>query len=237
MFSQVLRASVIFVETQAGDLSMAARVSPLSSGGAASRRRERRLRNFWRHEQLSLKMMAASMSHHSWQSRESVGVQTDAVTTPVDEYIPPAAAPYAATASPIPVTEDVTPAPAVTYAAPAPMIEYVAHAKPETVNAYVAPAPVIEYIAPPPQVFYPSLPNEAVTGLVNPQFSITADETSQVQVVVQEIPQVPIVEWIQEQIVETIEVIPLKRVKQHTAKQIMHVLVHQIQEQSASPGW
>ena len=44
--SQVLRASVIFVQTQAGDLSMAARVSPLSYGGAASRRRERRLRSF-----------------------------------------------------------------------------------------------------------------------------------------------------------------------------------------------
>ena len=63
--SQVLRASVIFVQTQAGDFSMVARVSPLSSGGPASRCRERRLRSFWRHEQLSLKMMAASMSHDS----------------------------------------------------------------------------------------------------------------------------------------------------------------------------
>ena len=159
-----MRASVIFVETQAGDLSMAARVFLLSSGGSASRRRERRLRSFWRHEHLSLKMMAASMSHHSWQSRESVGMQTDAVPTPVDEFVAPAAAPYAATTSPIPateyatpaldetftapspVTEDVAPAPAVTYAAPAPMIEYVAPASPETVNAHVAPAPVIEYI-------------------------------------------------------------------------------------------
>ena len=40
--------------------------------------------------------MAASMSHHSWQSRKSVGVQTDA--NPVDEYVAPAPAPYAATA-------------------------------------------------------------------------------------------------------------------------------------------
>ena len=54
-----------------GDLSMAARVHPLSSGGSASRRRERRLRSFWRHEQLSVKMMAASMSHHSFQYRAS----------------------------------------------------------------------------------------------------------------------------------------------------------------------
>ena len=64
---------------------------------------------------------------------------------------------------------------------------------------------------------------------MNPQISITADEASQVvgsfplledfvahkivatvqpHVIVQEIPQLPIVEWIQEQIVETIEVVP-----------------------------
>ena len=163
------------------------------------------------------------MSHHSWQSRESVGVQTDAVPTAVDEVVALAAAPYAATASlvavteyvtpalvetfsaPSPVTEDVAPAPAVTYAAPAPMIEYVAPATPETVNACVAPAPVIEYIEPTPAVFYPSFypsfsqPNEAVTCLVNPQIFITADEASQVQVVVQENPEFPVVESIQEQ--------------------------------------
>ena len=55
-------------------------------------------------------MMAASMSHHSRQSRESVSVQTDAVPTLVDEYVAPAAASCAATASLIPVTEHVTPA-------------------------------------------------------------------------------------------------------------------------------
>ena len=36
--------------------------------GAAVRRRQRFLRSVWRHEQLSLKMMAASMSYHSWQT-------------------------------------------------------------------------------------------------------------------------------------------------------------------------
>ena len=102
-------------------------------------------------------------------------------------------------------TQTVAPAPADTYAAPAPMIECVAPAIPEPVNTYVAPALVIEYIAPSPAVSYPSFypsfrkPNEAITGLVNPQISITADETSQVQVVVQEIPEIPVVEWIQEQ--------------------------------------
>ena len=71
----MLRASVIFVDTSAGDLSMVARASVLvSSGGSAVRRRERRLRGFWRHEQLSIKMALASATHHSWQSRASVGV-------------------------------------------------------------------------------------------------------------------------------------------------------------------
>ena len=101
------------------------------------------------------------------------------------------------------------------------------------------PAPVIEYIALPPTVFYPSfsqqLPpaNEAVTGLVNPQISISAVEASQAQVVVQEILEVLFVEWIQEHFVETIEVIPQERVKQRTAKQIVHWPIPQIQEQSA----
>ena len=45
--------------------------------GAARRRRERRLRAHWRHEQLSLRMLLASVGHHSWQSKTSVGVQTD----------------------------------------------------------------------------------------------------------------------------------------------------------------
>ena len=71
--SQVLRASVIFV----------ARASLLvSSGGSAVRRRERRLRGFWRHEQLSIKMALASATHHSWQSRASVGVGAE-VDVPV----------------------------------------------------------------------------------------------------------------------------------------------------------
>ena len=57
----------------------------------------------------------------------------------------------------------------------------------------VAPAPVTEYIAPSPAVSYPS------SGLVNQQFSITADETSQVHVAIRGIPEIPVAEWIQEQ--------------------------------------
>ena len=44
--------------------------------GAARSRRQRRLRMHWRHEQLSLRMLRASMGHYSWQSRMSVGIQT-----------------------------------------------------------------------------------------------------------------------------------------------------------------
>ena len=49
----------------------------VGGSGAARRRRDRRLRLHWRHEQLSLRMLRASMGHHSWQSQTSVGVQTD----------------------------------------------------------------------------------------------------------------------------------------------------------------
>ena len=48
-------------------------------GGAAERRRGRRLRMFWRHEQLSLLMMRAAMEHCSRQIKATVGVQTVAV--------------------------------------------------------------------------------------------------------------------------------------------------------------
>ena len=45
-------------------------------GGAAERRRGRRFRMFWRHEQLSLQMMRAALEHHSRQVKATVGVQT-----------------------------------------------------------------------------------------------------------------------------------------------------------------
>ena len=43
-------------------------------------------------------------------------------------------------------------------------------------------------------------------------------------------------EWIQEQIAETIDVLPQERVKHCTAQQIVHMPVPQIQEQSADTG-
>ena len=46
----------------------------LGGSGAARRRRDRRLRLHWRHEQLPLRVLRASMGHH--KSQTSVGVQT-----------------------------------------------------------------------------------------------------------------------------------------------------------------
>ena len=94
------------------------------------------------------------------------------------------------------------------------------------------------------------------TGLMNPQISITAVEASQVvgsfplsedfaapvykqiqqeqivatpqaQVIVQEIPEVSVVERIQEQIVETIEVIPQERFQQCTIAPTMQVVTRE----------
>ena len=128
--------------------------------GAAVRRRQRFLRSMLRHEQLSLQMMAASMSHHSWQSQESVGVRTDAAPTPIDEYFAPADAPCAATADitqflepPIP-DKFVAPVPADTCTAQSHMTEYVTpapvdfyavidYAEPASTGTYATPAPVI----------------------------------------------------------------------------------------------
>ena len=99
-------------------------------------------------------------------------IQTDIATAPVD---PSLAAPRAATASPsapVSVIEHATLAPVDVYTKPAPVID-------------LMPALVIEYIAPSVAVssssFFPSFDqiHEAVTDSENPQFSITADETSQ----------------------------------------------------------
>ena len=135
-------------------------------------------------------MMA--VSHHSFQYRASVGVQTDAVPTPVDEFVAPAAAPCRDRFSHYSDRRRGTRT-CRHLCSTSSNDRVCGTAIPETVNTYVAPAPVVEYIGPPPAVSYPSF------GLVNPQISITADETSQVQVVVREIPDIPVVEWIQEQ--------------------------------------
>ena len=90
----------------------------------------------WRHEQLSPRMLLASVRHHSWQSGASVGVQT----------------------APAPVAESVAPAPMVEHAvhaapaapAPAPVVPDPAVHVPllaATHAATATPAPVNEHVA------------------------------------------------------------------------------------------
>ena len=74
---------------------------------ASRRRRYRRLRSFWRHECMAVRMALATAAHHSSQRVSSAFTQT--------EYVAPA-----------PVTECVVPAPSSSSAAPAPVIEYTA---------------------------------------------------------------------------------------------------------------
>ena len=115
-------------------------------GSGAGHRRGGRLRMFWRHEQLSLQMMRATMEHHTWQRRPQVcdadtQTVTDAAPAPVVEYIAPAPivpaapAPVIKCVAPAPVVECIGPV-SVLYTAPAPVIEG------------VAPTPLIEHIAP-----------------------------------------------------------------------------------------
>ena len=101
------------------------------------------------------------------------------------------------------------------YTKPAPVIE-------------LMPAPVIEYIAPSPAVSYPSAVSSV--GVVNPQFSITADKTSQMPV--QEIPELHVLERIQEQIVGTIS---QESVQQRTDEQIVAVAAPRAATVSLSP--
>ena len=68
---------------------------------------------------------------------------------------------------------------------------------------------------------------------VNPQFPITADETSQMPVVVHEIPEVQIMERKQEQIVDPIEAPLQDHAQLHTVIQIVHVPVPQIQNSTS----
>ena len=124
----------------------------------ARRRRERRIRSFFSHEQLSVKMTVISAQHHSAQRCCSIATQTDDyVATSAtffnmsdgDDSDEPAA----------PVTEYVAPAPDVTHAAPA-------H------TDFVTSAPVTEYIA--PARVASACTNLDDSGMMNPQLSTTA---------------------------------------------------------------
>ena len=144
----------------------------------ARRRRGRRIRSFFRHEQKAVQMAVVSAQHHSAQRCCSIATQTD-------DFV--LAATYAATAA-SKMVECVDPAPVVTYAAPAPVIEYVSSAP---VIEYLVPAPAITCVASSqllPLVYTTATVatdvNLDMTDLVNTQFSSTAVETFAPQVVV-----------------------------------------------------
>ena len=101
----------------------------------------------WRHEQLSPRMLRASMGHHSWQSRTGHNV-TYTAPAPMIEYVPDDTC-----AAPAPVVQHVALAPAVSCTSPAPATKHVSFA-PDNTN--IAPAS--------PRV------NRDICGLVNPQF-------------------------------------------------------------------
>ena len=61
--------------------------------------------------------------------------------------------------------------------------------------------------------------------------NIVENPVAQEQVIVQENSELQVMEWIQEQIVETTKEVTRERVQQHTVEQIVQVPVHQRQEQ------
>ena len=114
------------------------------------------------------------MSHHSRQSRASVGIQTDSVPAATHASTASLAATYAATPAPLPVIENGVFSTCCQFVAPALVIEYVSS------------APAIEYIAPAPAMTLAASSQQLplaytmtngttddifdITGLVKPQF-------------------------------------------------------------------
>ena len=115
--------------------------------GPAARRRERRLRAFWRHEIMSVKMATNSANHHSAQRQTVLYVDTGTQTctwTYMDSE----------TESPDDsLSGNESPAPIFTYAAPSPVTHYVAPTPAATHAAtasFSAPATAIEFETPSP---------------------------------------------------------------------------------------
>ena len=103
----------------------------MAARGSAVRRRERRMRAWWRHEQASVRMAMIIAGHHSY--RKAAGIEIG-----VQAGIPLA-----------PVTEYVAPAPAVDWDVPATVIEYMPSAP---VFGYLAPAPAVSLSDPSQQL-------------------------------------------------------------------------------------
>ena len=169
---RVLRCVASFAFSLADDMMNVAR-DP-AGVSASRRRRDRRLRSFWRHECMAVRMAVVTATHHSWKSHAVVGTQTEypgvAGPVPVTEYEAPAHAvvPFSSPAVSSPVVGYVAPAPAVTYAVPAPVIGSVAPAPAVT---YASPVPVIDSVAPAHSVTY-AVPAPVIAS-VAPAHSVT----------------------------------------------------------------
>ena len=132
---------------------MAAHGDECEHACSARRRRERRLRSWWRHEQFAIRCAVASATHHSaYRPRR---VDAEALTETIHEliveteYVAPAPAvaipePTDTYAAPTPVSEYVAASSTAPCAAPAPLIGCVV---PDPAGTYVAPAPTVEYVA------------------------------------------------------------------------------------------
>ena len=66
----------------------------MAARGSAVRRRERRMRAWWRHGQASVRMAMITAGHHSYcrAGGIEIGVQAGAPLAPVTEYVAPAKA-------------------------------------------------------------------------------------------------------------------------------------------------
>ena len=119
--------------------------------GSARRRRERRLRCFLRHEEMTVRMaVAAAVQHSAYNPNVATYVDAHTQTMTFSD-----AATYAATASPFTVTEDGTRT-CRHLCCTSSNDRKCGTRNTETVNTYVAPALVMEYIAPSPAVSDPS---------------------------------------------------------------------------------
>ena len=128
-------------------------------GCSAWRRRNRRLRVFWRHEQQAVRMAVAAATHHGYdksvahactQTDDEVPAATGATTAPapVIQFLASALVTTDIARFLEPLIPTVTPALAVT---------------PTPTDVHAAPARVIDYVAP--------APLSSICGLTNSQFS------------------------------------------------------------------
>ena len=150
----------------------------LGCSSSARRRRERRLQAFHRHEQVSIRMVVAAMSHHSWDNSKS-GASAPAVT------YADACTQTVAPAPGVPVAESTTLAPVNEYIAPALM-------SPQSSGTAVeVSAPQAVVSVPPSEVFTEPVYNQIhqeqlVTGEMT--LSIVEHPAVQEQATFQEIP-------------------------------------------------